>query len=189
MYHHPPYSPHPYGAQRNAQARRRAGCKRRRYDSDAAQVNKRFKPLVDSHHTTHQPPTPPYPHGAERDALDRRRAGCKRKRYESDTELNTRIYRERIEPLVESCEAEYDPFAPEINSHKPRNQWMRALIRAAKHGSHDCVQRCDDYGLLARIAAYRQSGWVDRAVFVQAERTAAFLRNTARGPRGALPVA
>lgn len=131
MYHHPP----PY-AQRNAQARRRNCYKRIRYDSDAARVNKRFKPLVDSHHTTHQ--------------------------------------------------AEYDPFDPHIDPHNPWNRWMRATIR---NRSHDCVQRHDDDALLARIAAYRQSGCVDRAAFVQAERTAAFLRNTARGPSGALPVA
>ena len=130
----------------------------------------------------HHPP--PY---AQRNAQARRRAGCKRKRYESDAEFNTRIYREHIEPLVESREVEYDPFAPEINPHNRLNQWMRALIRAVNDGSHDEVQRHDDYGFLARIRLYEQSG--DRAAFVQAERTAAFLRNTARGPRGALPVA
>lgn len=189
MYHHPP--PH---AQRNAQARLRNCYKRRRYNSDAAvnaaQVNKRFKPLVDSHHTTHHPPTPPYPHDAERNAQARLRNCYKRKRYESDTELNTRIHRKRIKPLVDSHhtthQAEYDPFDPHIDPRNPWNQWMRATIR---NRSHECVQRHDDDGLLARITAYRQSGCVDRAGFVQAERTAAFLRNTARGPLGALPVA
>lgn len=193
MYHHPPYSPHPYGAQRKARDRFHAGCKRRRYDSDAAaRVNKRFNPLADSHHdshhTTHHPP--PYPHGAQRDALARRRAGYMRKCNESDQKLNARIYHERIKPLVESREVEsreveYDPFAPEINPHNRLNQWMRALIRAVSNGSHDEVQRQDDYGFLARIRRYEQSG--DLAAFLQAERTAAFLRNTARGPRGALP--
>ena len=188
MYHHP--LPH---AHRNAQARLRNCYKRKRYDSDAVQVNKRFKPLADSHHTTPQPPTPPYPHGAERNTQARLRNLYRRKRYESDAELNTRIHRKRIQPLVDSHhtthQAEYDPFDPHIDPRNPWNQWMRATIRAATNGSHDCVQRCDDYGLLARIVAYRQSGCVDRAAFVQAERTAAFLRNTARGPRGALPVA
>lgn len=142
----------------------------------------------------YQPPTPPYPHDAERNAQARLRNGYKRKRYESDAALNARIHCKRIKPLVDSHhithQAEYDPFDPHIDPQNPWNQWMRATIRSSTNGSHDCVQRCDDDALLARIAAYRQSGCVDRAAFVQAERTAAFLRNTARGPRGALmPVA
>ena len=140
-----------------------------------------------------QPPTPPYPHDAERNAQARLHNCYKRKRYESDAELDARIHRKRIKPLVDSHrtthQAEYDPFDPNIDPQNPWNQWMRATIRASTNGSHDCVQRCDDDALLARIVAYRQSGCVDRAAFVQAERTAAFLRNTARGPRGALPVA
>lgn len=141
----------------------------------------------------HQPPTPPYPYGAERNAQARLRNCYACNEYESDAAANARIHYKRIKPLVDSHhtthQAEYDPFDPHIDPRNPWNQWMRATIRASTNGSHDCVQRCDDDALLACIAAYRQSGCVDRAAFVQADRTAAFLRNTARGPRGALPVA
>ena len=140
-----------------------------------------------------QPPTPPYPHDAERNAEARFRYCYKRKHYESDTELNARIRCKRIKPLVDSHhathQAEYNPFEPHIDPRNPWNQWMRATIRVSKNGSHDSVQRHEDDALLARIAAYRQSGCVDRATFVKDERTAVFLRNTARGPLGALPVA